>query len=305
MTRIVLAVDGGNTKTTAVVATAARAIVGRGSAGCADVYGAATAEAAVSEIVKAARDALGEARAAACELAHAVFSLAGADWPEDHAYLRAQLDERLALGGRLTVLNDAIGALWLADAGGFGVAVIVGTGAAIGARNAAGVAYHLGWWPERMGARAIGLDAWRVVYRAGLGIGAATSLAPRALDAFAVRSHVELLHAVTRRGGIGLTALDRLAPIVLDEAAAGDAASRQIVASHAERLAEIAVHCAGSVGIGGASHPLILGGSVLSHPEAALLTDAVIGALPAADVRQPSVEPVFGALGLALSAAGP
>jgi N-acetylglucosamine kinase-like BadF-type ATPase len=42
-----LGVDGGNTKTIALVARSDGAIVGAGRAGCSDVYGAASEEAAL------------------------------------------------------------------------------------------------------------------------------------------------------------------------------------------------------------------------------------------------------------------
>ena len=60
---LVLGVDGGNTKTVALVAQADGTVVGAGRAGCADIYGAVSPEAAIDAVAGAAQSAL-EAAAA-------------------------------------------------------------------------------------------------------------------------------------------------------------------------------------------------------------------------------------------------
>jgi N-acetylglucosamine kinase-like BadF-type ATPase len=77
----VLAVDGGNTKTIAVVAGADGRVLGTGRAGCADIYNAPTPDRALDAIAAAVGAALAEAGMRADELAAAAFGLAGADWP--------------------------------------------------------------------------------------------------------------------------------------------------------------------------------------------------------------------------------
>ena len=59
---LVLGIDGGNTKTVALVAHGDGTVVGAGRAGCADIYGADSPEAAIDAIVAAAQGALAEAR---------------------------------------------------------------------------------------------------------------------------------------------------------------------------------------------------------------------------------------------------
>ena len=83
----VLGVDGGNTKTLAAVADASGRTRGAGTGGTADIYNAATPDDAIDAIEAAVSEALAEAGIAAAELDAAVFSLAGADWPEDFALL--------------------------------------------------------------------------------------------------------------------------------------------------------------------------------------------------------------------------
>ena len=79
MSPLVLGVDGGNTKTIAVVVTGEGAVLGTGRAGCGDIHNARGPEAAVAEITGAAGAALAEAGTAAGDLAAAAFLPARAE----------------------------------------------------------------------------------------------------------------------------------------------------------------------------------------------------------------------------------
>src|SRR5213078_4437277 len=74
---VLLAVDGGNTKTLAVVCDADGRTLGAGRAGCGDIYGASSPDAAIDAIVTACGQALEGAGARAADVQAAVFSLAG------------------------------------------------------------------------------------------------------------------------------------------------------------------------------------------------------------------------------------
>ena len=150
----VLAVDGGNTKTIALIAAPDGTILGAGRGGCGDLYNAEpgagwpdSAAAAAANIEYAVREALHGARVAPSELAASVFNMAGADWPEDFAYLRSTMEAR-GFGQTILVQNDALGVLHAGSAItshylfpeeatkrlATGVSVVCGTGAATGAR---------------------------------------------------------------------------------------------------------------------------------------------------------------------------
>jgi len=60
VTPLLLGVDGGNTKTIAIVLTGEGAVLGTGRAGCGDIHNARGPEAAVAEITGAVRAALAE-----------------------------------------------------------------------------------------------------------------------------------------------------------------------------------------------------------------------------------------------------
>ena len=86
---MVLGLDGGATKTVALIADQTGAVLGTGRSGCADIYGAASPAAALDAIAGAAHEALQAAGARPDDVASAVYSVAGADWPEDFALYRA------------------------------------------------------------------------------------------------------------------------------------------------------------------------------------------------------------------------
>src|SRR5215213_2547894 len=108
--RLVLGVDGGNTKTLALVARNDGVLVGTGRAGCGDIYGAASPAAAIVEIEQAVNAALLEASVPSSEVEASVFSLAGADWPEDFQFLENAMRLR-CYGKNILIVNDALGAL--------------------------------------------------------------------------------------------------------------------------------------------------------------------------------------------------
>src|SRR5215212_6965313 len=193
---LVLGVDGGNTKTLALIAREDGVIVGRGRAGCGDIYGASSPAAAIDEIEHAVKAALMEAGIEPSELNAGAFSLAGADWPEDFSLLEDAMRAR-GYGQNILVVNDAIGALRAGSIDGTGVAVACGTGAAIGARHPDGRIWHSSFWQEVQGADELSLRALRAVYRAELGIDPPTILTERLQTAFGAHSVEEILHRLT------------------------------------------------------------------------------------------------------------
>src|SRR6185503_8609211 len=178
---LVLGVDGGNTKTIAVVVTGEGAVLGTGRAGCGDIHNARGPDAAVAEITAAVGAALAEAGTGAGDVAAAAFSLAGADWPEDFDYLRRELRDRLDLSEDPEIVNDAVGGLRCGTDDMVGVSVVIGTYSALAGRNAAGELFHFGFWPDSTGAHGLGTNALAAIWRRMLGLGPETTLLGRAL----------------------------------------------------------------------------------------------------------------------------
>jgi N-acetylglucosamine kinase-like BadF-type ATPase len=299
----VLGVDGGNTKTLAAVAGADGVTRGMGRAGCSDIYNAATPERGIDEMEAAARQALATAGVPAEAIGAAAFSLAGADWPEDFALLESELRDRLGLVAPPLVVNDALGALRTGSPDWTGVAVVSGTYNAVGARNARGEVFHLGFWPDGAGGRHLGRSGLDAVYRAALGIAPETALTGRALALYGVRDAIALLHEFTRRGGLTDAEHDRLAPLVLDIADAGDAVAQGIVADAGRALGMQARASAAQVGLALDGLRVVLTGGVFRHPTDRLAA-ATMAELPGAVAVRGGPPPIAGALLLAYDRLG-
>jgi N-acetylglucosamine kinase-like BadF-type ATPase len=300
MGNLLLGVDGGNTKTIAIVVRTDGTVVGGGTAGCGDIHNASSTQAGLDEICHACVAALASAGARVDELAASAFSLAGADWPEDFELLRSGLARRLGFATAPLVVNDAIGAIRCGTDDGVGVAVVCGTHGTAGARNGAGDVYHFGFWPDDTGASGLGSQALAAVWRAHLGIGPETSLTGRALERWGASDPIELLHAFTRLGEPKIPASEQasFAEAVLDEADSGDAIAGAIVRLAGTRLGDYARVSAARTGQRGSRFPLVLCGGVLRH-SSALLRESILGRVTDAVPVYPSIEPVMGAVLLA------
>ncbi len=303
--KFVLGVDGGNTKTLALIAREDGMILGSGRAGCGDIYGATSPAAAIAEIQSAVDAALMEACMVATELSTSAFSLAGADWPEDFTLLEDAMRAR-AYGRSMVVVNDAMGALRAGSPDGMGVVVACGTGAAVGARGMDGLIWHSSFWQGTQGADELSKRALWAVYRAELGIDPPTILTERILAAFGARNVEEILHRLTARDLPRPEIRRQLVRPLFDAADAGDPAARRIVISHGKALGDYAIVAARKVGLLETPFTLVLTGGVLRHPSP-LLRDALVERVreitPDVHALQSRFEPVVGAVLLALELA--
>lgn len=291
----ILGVDGGNTKTVALVARADGEIVGVGRGGCADIYNAGAE--AVENIVGAVH------QAGAGPFTAAAFSLAGVDWQDDVAFHRDVLPSRIALERPPFVVNDAIGGLRAGTRDGVGVAVVCGSAAAVGAGAPGRRFWNASWWLALGGAGQLGQQAVHAITRADLGLDPPTALTGAVLASTGLDSVEELLHAVTAREPPVRVYRGRLAPVVLDVADAGDPVARAIVEGLGRGLGRYAGAAAERVELDPAGRPLVLAGSVFRHPSP-LLAGAIAAELPAAVPTRSAFEPAVGALLLAFDELG-
>jgi len=312
---VVLGVDGGNTKTIALVAALDGTILGAGRGGCGDIYNAVMtgtpwpdpSAAAIANIEYAVETALQAANVQPSDLVTAVFNMAGADWPEDFALLTTAMKVR-GYGRTLIVQNDALGVLHSGVADNVGVSVICGTGGATGARGPDGRTWHSSAWQDQVqGGSQLSQRALDAVVRSELGIDPPTTLKQRILDYFGLNTVEEILHKYTAREPYPPEHIDGLAPLLLDEAEAGDLLARQIVQEHGRALGNYAIVAARRVGLEGTPFRLVLAGGVLRHPST-LLADTIIERVrttsPEVRPTRSRFEPIVGVLFSALEAAG-
>jgi N-acetylglucosamine kinase-like BadF-type ATPase len=300
-----LGVDGGNTKTIALVARMDGTIVGMGRGDCGDIYGRAGPAGAIAEIERAVLAALAAAGASTRALATGAFSLAGADWPEDFVLLASELRRR-GFGRAITVVNDALGALWAGAPAGAAVSVVCGTGVAVGARGTDGRLWHGSFWLEPLGANELGRRMLRAVIRAELGLDPPTTLTTRLLEFYSREQVDQVLHAFTAREATPLN-IGQLARLLLDEADRGDPTARRLALEHGQSLGDYALAGARQVGIVDTPFTLVLAGGVLRH-SARLLAETLLArvraTMPDVHVVESRFEPAVGALFLALELAG-
>ena len=254
-------VDGGGSKTVAVVADAQGRIRGRGEGGTSNhhVAGWRGAFAAVADAVAHAR------RAAGCDESPALavcMGMAGADTEEDQDRTLQWL-KRQGIGRASLVVND--GALLLAATGQRqGVAVVSGTGSIAWGQDAQGNRARSGGWGHLIGDEgsgyALSVQALRHTVTAADGRAPSSALARAVLRFYGVKNAQGLLPFVYGRN-IAKSDVAKLAPLVFRLAARGDSAARILVDDAAASLAALVLSVTRQLGL---KRPaLAFGGSML------------------------------------------
>ncbi|GAA1120958.1 BadF/BadG/BcrA/BcrD ATPase family protein [Kribbella jejuensis] len=305
MNDLFLGVDAGNTKTIAAVADRYGNILGWARGGLGDIYGVDDPGEAVTAVLRLVDDAL--AAAWPGRLVAAAFCLAGVDWPEDTALWTEVLQKRFGPEVRFSVKNDGFALLRCGDPDGVGVAVSLGTGAAIAGRGPTGTEFAFSFWIQHpLGAAGLVDDALHAIFRAHTGLAPETSLSQAIPRFYEAESVEELLHRFTRRANTEGTHLNKskAARVVLREAERGDLVASGIVDEHAERVAAYVEACADRVGLD-ERFTLTLGGSVAADNtlRKALLRE--LGRrLPEVAVTTQHTEPILGTVLDALAEGG-
>jgi len=307
--RYFVGVDGGGTKTDAVVGDESGRLLGLGHAGPANhaVVGIEGAGQAVRQAIDAA---LKEAGASLDQVEYAVLGLAGADFPEDFENLTRSVRTAVA-GLPFHVVNDT----WIAFRGGadrsWGAVVICGTGVNAAARGKngqevilRGLTYEVG---NRGGAVDIIRDALHAAFRAHDGLGPATALETVVLDTLGMKSYDDLARTIVHAGPEGYFLAMGLAPAVFNLANQGDRVAQDILVSHGAALGESAAAVIRRTGLADEDVEVVLAGSLWRGVNP-LMRDQFLTTLhrtaPRAWAHLPRYEPVVGAYIMALDHAG-
>src|SRR5260221_2677765 len=310
----ILAVDGGNTKTIALVAALDGTVLGIGRGGCSDMYNAeptdgaeASAAAALANAEHAVRVALLAGGVPRVEIGVGVFNMAGADWPEDIQFWREAMRER-GMGREIIAQNDALGVLYAASPDATGVSIVAGTGVATGARAPDGRVWHSSFWQDQaQGSSHLGQKLLFAIYRSALGIDPPTSLTARVLAFLDAHSVEAVLHLFNNRQQPAPGKVDPLAPILLDEAHAGDMVALRVGREHGAARGDFALAAARQVGLDGTAYPRVLAGGLFRHPTTALEGGIVArrrATAPALRALRSRAEPIVGVVVEALAAPG-
>jgi N-acetylglucosamine kinase-like BadF-type ATPase len=236
---VFLGIDGGGTKTVAVLLAENGQEIARAVSGPSNVYavGAAVAEASLREVIGGVLAAAG---LAAEEVTAVGLAAAGAARPDDRQ--RAlELLARVTPFRRVVVTHDAEAALVGGVGRRYGVVLVAGTGAMAYGVNARGESRRADGWGYRLGDEGsghwIGLEGLRAVVRAHDGRGPATALTAGLLSHLGL-SQPEALVGRVYAADFGVPQVAALAPLVSQAAHASDPVARAILVEAGQRLGD-------------------------------------------------------------------
>jgi N-acetylmuramic acid 6-phosphate etherase len=236
----VLGIDGGGTRTIALLGHVADGVVktiGRGEAGPSNMKAVGPA-AAFAEIARAVDQAFADANRTRGPVASACLGLAGAGRPDDQAAVRdwaarVRLSESVEVVGDVALPVAMLPSRW-------GIAVVAGTGSCVWAKTADGRVARAGGWGALLGDEgsgyAIVMDALRNVCRVADGRQPSGSLSDRLLRSMGLIDATQLISAV-HGGAWDRTRLAGLAREVIQAADEGDPVAEEIVGCQAGELA--------------------------------------------------------------------
>jgi N-acetylglucosamine kinase-like BadF-type ATPase len=247
-TGLLLAVDGGGTKTQALVADLQGKVLARGLGPSSNIHNVGLEQScrAVTTAIDGALLQVVGLRSArqgqswrGATIAAACFGLAGVDAPEDEAEI-ARWVRQQTIAQRFLVVNDAELILAGGTPDGWGVALISGTGSVCLGRTAAGRTVRVGGWGPLVSDEGSGYEiashALRAVARSVDGRERAPELVKAVLQHWSLgdpSSLIRFVHAPERTA----TEIAGLAPVVLELAREGDTVARGILARAAQDLA--------------------------------------------------------------------
>ncbi|MEU5996119.1 BadF/BadG/BcrA/BcrD ATPase family protein [Spirillospora sp. NPDC047418] len=301
---VLVAVDGGNSKTDTAVLTASGQLLATARGGGFRPQ-AAGLDSALDVLTEAITAALRDAGARPGDAVHLAAYMANVDLPDEEERLEKLLLARGAAPSA-TVGNDTFALLRTGAAEGWGVAVVCGAGI-----NCAGVAPdgrtarfpslgdHTGDWG---GGAALGRAAlWHAV-RGEDGRGPETALTAAVAAHFGVERAIDVGLGI-HLGEFGEGRLTGLAPVLLGAAEAGDAVARRVVSRLAEEVAVLGSVALRRLDLLDVPADVVLGGGVLAARRPLLMgaiAERYAVLAPRARLLVPEDPPLLGAALLAL-----
>ncbi|SIN69096.1 N-acetylglucosamine kinase [Agromyces cerinus] len=304
MSGVIVAVDGGGSKTDAVALTIEGELVAheRGAGSSPHFEGLGEAVAVVDELVRAV--------AGEFPVVHAGLYVSGLDLPVEVEQYAASIAGFAWSGSSTVVANDLYAVLRAGTDEPDAVAIVCGTGVnAVGVRaDGAEVRFPSlgalsGDWG---GGSGIGEQVLWHAARDVDGRGPRTVLTAaivEQLGAGSVPALIEDLH-FGRRDSSELTAL---APAVFEAARTGDAVAAGIVDRQAEEIVAFARACVTRLGLADRAVPIVLGGGIVRSGDVRLIggiTSGLAAVAPRARIEILDASPIVGAALLALERAG-
>lgn len=297
--RYALGVDGGASKTHAIVIEETGRVRGFGEGGASN-YQTSGLENAKREISKAVKTAFGEAGTKPGDIELGYFCLAGADLAEDYDLLQKTV-EQLSFTRRAIVKNDTMAALRSGLTRSWGVVVVCGTGFNAAGRSKEGIELVLpglgtisGDWG---GGGALSHEVIRVVMRAWDGRGQSTLLSDMVFKRLGV-PNAEILISKLRNEEIDHRSLLDLVPLLFEAGQAGDVAAREIIVRMGTEIGITANALLRRLSFENEEVEVVFAGGVFKN-KGGLMVDTgkriITEEFPKAKIKRPTYEPVVGA----------
>lgn len=306
MNQYVIGVDGGASKTAAVVMDERGQVLGRGRSDSSN-YHLVGPDGVKVALLSAMHDAAAEAGIDLNQIAAATWGLAGAGRPAEAQRLE-DLRSKLLPDIPGGVETDAVAALVGGTGARFGVVLIAGTGMVAYGENTAGDQVQAGGWGHILdhgGGYDLAQEALRSVALATDESDLPTDLREQILDFLKLKKSTDLVswvYAPDRK----IADIAALAPVVLASAEAGDLVATDVVTRAADALAGAVDAVTRRLGIWEQPFPLVLAGGLLTTNDfyRQIVTQAVRVRVPAAHPLHAQADAAVGAGLLALQKLG-
>lgn len=298
---MLLGVDGGGTKTLAVVATEDGEIRGVGRSGPSNYQSVGEEEAACA-IAEAAYAATRAAGIGPADIGASALGVAGYDGPVEAAIVERLVTRALGRAEKRFVENDALLVLRAGTLDGVGVGVVAGTGNNCIGRTRDGRRLQIGGLGAVSGdagsAPDLALRTAAAAWRASDGRAPPGPLLPALLAALELGSVERLPDLMDDGATFKPAAVPVIVTVLFELAARGDAAALGVVDAAARVLADNACAAVRGLELGGPDAAVVLGGTVfMRHPALAAAVVREVGVRSASiDVGVVPAAPVVGAL---------
>jgi N-acetylglucosamine kinase len=299
--RYVVGVDGGASKTIALVGTEDGRILGRGETGSSNHHNVGAVAAS-----KAIKDAIIEAKRRSglrdVKLEIAVVALAAIDSSRD-SRVATRFVRQVGLAKRSYAIHDSVAALYAATRGKPGIIVNSGTGCFAAGTSSTRRYVRVGGWgnliDDRGSAFDIGMRAITMGFRMMDGRTPRTHLISVLKRGLRVKKFDEILDLVYVKR-IGVDEIARLAPLV-SKAATSDGVCREILKKAGLSLAELVCTAARELQLTGKRFSIYTtgGGFRAGPPLLGPFTSEVKKRCPKAQITRLEIEPVKGSFWLA------
>ncbi len=307
MNEYILGIDGGATKTSAIIADLDGHILGIGRAGASNYHIMGLPQ-AIEAVISAINSAKENSDLNIQRFKIACLGLAGAGRTDDRLLLFNSVKE-LGIFEKIIIKHDAEIALAGATVLRPGVIVIAGTGAMAFGINYSGEEKRSNGWGNILGdegsAYDIGRRALNAICKAYDGRGNPTSLLNAIIEFWKLKDFDSIIKRVYNTPN-SIQDIAGIAPLVSKEAENGDEVAIEILKNSAKELALSAISVIKGLKMEDKEFPLAISGSVFNAGDLILkpFKENIIFSCPFADIIKPSFSPVIGAVLLALQSAG-